>query len=471
MKDLLAKDIMSLMKDYINSDPDDDFNHRYIGVVEDNKDPEKIGRCKIRVHGIHDSIPTIDLPWVDPDFPLAIGIKGSFIVPEVGTTVFVYFERGDIYQPKYTGKAVDKHNNDFIADKDEDYPDSCILYETKKGDYLKINRRKGEFTLQTAAGVYLKMSSNGDIDIHNESSDTGNCNIKLRGSFNVDNRLGDINLITGNCNLSAFGSITVNSNETVDINSLGNHTIRTNSEFDVVAGDRSVIKSKNEIRTETIKHKTLANNIELGPVVGTTQGAILGEPTFTLTVGDNTKVVSFTVAPEPLGGPFNCIPFDPITGMPHQGRIATGIMMPVLPDAVDKTAEVAKRTATITTNNTKDRMNALANITKNYASIGMQAQLLINGTNSTLLTEQKAIEISATNEYYNNKLISDIDAMTADYLSYLDTPVFEDEQNNYTTYTSELSAADNLLTVASDITGKTTIKDLVGAGKGLVNDE
>ena len=35
----------------------------YRAVVEDNKDPKKLGRCRVRVMNIFDEIPTEDLPW------------------------------------------------------------------------------------------------------------------------------------------------------------------------------------------------------------------------------------------------------------------------------------------------------------------------------------------------------------------------------------------------------------------------
>ena len=38
----------------------------FIGTVEDNADPKKMGRCKVRVHTIYDNIPTEDIPWASP---------------------------------------------------------------------------------------------------------------------------------------------------------------------------------------------------------------------------------------------------------------------------------------------------------------------------------------------------------------------------------------------------------------------
>ncbi|MFW6014834.1 MAG: hypothetical protein ACOCRK_00185 [bacterium] len=49
----------------------DKLHGMYRGVVEDNKDPEKMGRCKIRVWGVHtekknktstEGIPTEEIP-------------------------------------------------------------------------------------------------------------------------------------------------------------------------------------------------------------------------------------------------------------------------------------------------------------------------------------------------------------------------------------------------------------------------
>ena len=35
----------------------------YVGIVEDNVDPEKAERCQIRIAGLNDGIKREDLPW------------------------------------------------------------------------------------------------------------------------------------------------------------------------------------------------------------------------------------------------------------------------------------------------------------------------------------------------------------------------------------------------------------------------
>ena len=79
-----------------------EFKH-FVGVVEDRFDPEKLGRLRVRVLGIHtadkNKIATADLPWASVVLPTtSAGISGlgqspSFIVE--GAWVWGYFRDGD----------------------------------------------------------------------------------------------------------------------------------------------------------------------------------------------------------------------------------------------------------------------------------------------------------------------------------------------------------------------------------------
>jgi hypothetical protein len=89
----------------------DGFNW-WIGVVEDRNDPEKLGRCKVRIFGYHtDSkvlLPTTDLPWAIPILPITSastsGIGQAPIGPVTGTWVIGFFLDGeDMQQPAFFG--------------------------------------------------------------------------------------------------------------------------------------------------------------------------------------------------------------------------------------------------------------------------------------------------------------------------------------------------------------------------------
>ena len=94
----------------------DGFNW-WIGVVEDRMDPEKMGRCRVRIYGYHtDSkiiLPTKDLPWATPIQPITSaaisGIGSSPLGPVEGTWVIGFFLDGeDMQQPAIFGTIATK---------------------------------------------------------------------------------------------------------------------------------------------------------------------------------------------------------------------------------------------------------------------------------------------------------------------------------------------------------------------------
>jgi hypothetical protein len=87
----------------------------YMGVVEDNIDPLKAGRVRVRIHGIHseqtikdelDGIPVDELPWAEPVLPIYEGSVSGFgiwSVPRQGSLVVLFFLNGNVFQPRYFG--------------------------------------------------------------------------------------------------------------------------------------------------------------------------------------------------------------------------------------------------------------------------------------------------------------------------------------------------------------------------------
>lgn len=85
----------------------------FFGVVEDRNDPLTLGRCKVRIFGVHPDdktlVTTEQLPWAYPIMPI-VGNAGSGgmghapVGPVVGTYVFGFFADGlDRQQPFFMG--------------------------------------------------------------------------------------------------------------------------------------------------------------------------------------------------------------------------------------------------------------------------------------------------------------------------------------------------------------------------------
>jgi hypothetical protein len=104
---------------------------KFIGRVIDVNDPEKAGRVKIRIYGMHDnevSIPDADLPWARCVFPVtnpvSKGVAGPTTGLVVGSVVVGYFADEARQIPLVEGSLGRSTENetDFPkADRGEDY--------------------------------------------------------------------------------------------------------------------------------------------------------------------------------------------------------------------------------------------------------------------------------------------------------------------------------------------------------------
>lgn len=485
MREFLGNSLAETVKEYL-SEKEEPYTGKYIGIVLDNNDPLKIGRVKARVFGIHDDLLVDDLPWAMVEFPMAFSVKGSFMVPEVNTLVYCEFDDQDLYEPHVISKVLDRNNLNFEADHTEDYPDSVILYECQDGSYQKINRAKGEFTLKSGSGCFFKLHQDGSINLTNNATETGDVNFKFRGKFTVDNRLADYYQISQGISVSAFSDISLISNGGLSVQVLDDISFQTNRDFDIETGGRTSIKSRSEVLVSTLETNIQTNSLEILPATSNfstvDQNGIQGivSPTFQVSIGnDSTKVLAMTVTPDPLGGPFNCILFDPLTGMPHQGRIVTGVINPVgfVADNAQVAAEIATIKAKITAKYTKRQSDLVLTMAKKYASIDSIAQLAVAATSleaSTIIAQQQASDLLAQQQALTaamNIELKNVDTTYGDFLSKplfgttLDTTSSEGKRNIYNTVT--LPAA--TVTAALDITNKTSAKDL-SIGDGLFTE-
>lgn len=144
----------------------------YRGVVEANDDPEKRGRLKIRIFGIHssskisgqvDGIETENLVWSEPALPITEGSQsgfGAFSIPLKGAHVFVFFENGNPLSPRYFASSpgvpqTKSSTKEGFNDPDGVYPTEHRLNEP---DYHRLMRGETENTIVKDKTDKLKKS-------------------------------------------------------------------------------------------------------------------------------------------------------------------------------------------------------------------------------------------------------------------------------------------------------------------------
>lgn len=151
----------------------------YLGVVEDNNDPERLARCRIRVVDVHDErdkegkylIKKEDLPWATPWKDLN---GNATNLPDTGKVVIVVFENGKANNPEYVYAA---HFNANLEKK---------LQGLSKEDYISMKSLLFDHKTQ----IYVNDSEGLKLD-----HKFNNINIKEKTiDVNLKDNFGKVNL-------------------------------------------------------------------------------------------------------------------------------------------------------------------------------------------------------------------------------------------------------------------------------------
>lgn len=135
----------------------------YRGIVEDNKDPKSLGRCKVRVPSVHGSLsyPIDILPWARPLVLSPVSEnKGSVNIPDVGDIVWVLFEGADKEFPIYFGGTYTKGLS---------ISSDIVLLHAEGDDYISYDRVNHTYSLTIGDRQILitpdSISIKGDVTI------------------------------------------------------------------------------------------------------------------------------------------------------------------------------------------------------------------------------------------------------------------------------------------------------------------
>lgn len=127
---------------------------KYRGVVTNNDDPKKLGRLEVKVKVLGET--TI---WADPCSPFAGADVGFFMMPPVGTFVWVEFEAGDINHAIWTGFR-------WTDGQLQDPKPSVKFIKTEKFT-LMIDDQNGEITIENSSGSQIVI---GALELRLKSS-------------------------------------------------------------------------------------------------------------------------------------------------------------------------------------------------------------------------------------------------------------------------------------------------------------
>ncbi len=169
---------------------------KYPGIVTDVDDPSAVGRIRARVPEVFGE--DTQSGWATPSAPVGGGAnRGFFALPDVGDTVWIEFEAGDITRPIWAGTfwgapSSTGGQDDLGTASGSEAPEGADnpagpgqnVWRTSAGHVISMDDQGGIVVVAEAAGAEIRITASGEITI---KADT----IKLGDSAGQKLVLGD----------------------------------------------------------------------------------------------------------------------------------------------------------------------------------------------------------------------------------------------------------------------------------------
>lgn len=142
----------------------------WIGEVVDNADPLAKGRCRIKVFGKFDKLPTEAIPWASPMVRTGVGVH---VVPNLNDIVAVRFDNGDLYHPEYWFQ-VDQNKelqDEVLLNSETPHDVISLIYDANRKFRLYFSPEDGLVITtgdSNTAAPMLRFDPDGKIFIHSE---------------------------------------------------------------------------------------------------------------------------------------------------------------------------------------------------------------------------------------------------------------------------------------------------------------
>lgn len=313
------------------------------GVVEDNKDPLKAGRVRVRIYGLHTSkkiksdiegIPTEELPWAQPCMPIhegSISGFGVWSVPLQGSQVMLFFENHNPTQPRYFAsmpaipESKEQYSNNKKTNKNDGFQDPDGEYPTRLGepDFHRLSRGVSNETLVTTKnqqrdiGVSTALGGNwSEPSSPYNAVYPHNHVIATHGGITIE-----LDSTPGSTRLHLYHP----SNSFIEIDNNGNMVVKNNGEkYEIVTEGKNIhIKQQRNITVDGDSKKRIVGSefIEVGD--GKEEKI---DGSYTQTIGDNkTETITGNLNITVTGNASITSPIITLNGLTNINGIITAV--------------------------------------------------------------------------------------------------------------------------------------------------
>lgn len=185
-----------------------------IGVVTDNKDPDKLGRVKVKIPILSEQ----DTSWWAPIVMLGAGKnRGWFFIPEVDDEVLVLFEHGDIDHPLVVGALWG--GKDKPPEKNPGGNPRRMI-KSRAGSKITFDDEKMLITIEDGLGRGKITFDSNENKITIEA---------LKGDVCFQAPTGDITIVAKEASFEATQNLEIHSGAAMALGSDGNVTLKGSS--------------------------------------------------------------------------------------------------------------------------------------------------------------------------------------------------------------------------------------------------
>ena len=179
---------------------------KWVGVVVNNDDPLRLGRCQVRIFGKFDMredpfsndspfiIPDENLPWSYPATSTTASSEtggAGFSVPKINSIVSVTFDNGNPYFPEYNFNQ--HYSDEVLTEIQNSYANAHVLwYDVVTEGGMKVFFTEEKGLVLDYKETQLNVKPDNSIVILNPNGDTvtlsndGNLTIKTSSKVKVD---------------------------------------------------------------------------------------------------------------------------------------------------------------------------------------------------------------------------------------------------------------------------------------------
>ena len=273
----------------------------YYGIIEDNIDPLKMGRCRVRIVGLHTKdrniLPIEDLPWAIPVMDFSSNASGlSYKPPVKGTAVVGYFQDNTLQNffmlgtlpvnyeekpdssegfsdpsgtyPKQTGpltnplatnddrnEIVPKKKNELIQGELFNEPETTYnaeypfnkVYEDEAGNIVEIDATPGAERIHVyhKSGSFVEFTNDGAVikiqgDLYEFSK---NKNIRVEGDCKIEVDGDATTKVGGSANIEVDGDATTKVGGSANIEVDGDTTTKVGGSANIEVSGNTTLKT------------------------------------------------------------------------------------------------------------------------------------------------------------------------------------------------------------------------------------